>query len=313
MSEAVLLVENIHKSFDRNHAVQGISFAIKKGEVFGLLGPNGAGKTTTISMLTGLIRPDQGQITVEGINLLEQTNQAKMKLGLVPQELALYPTLSARDNLSFFGQIYGLRGSQLKKQVEQSLEMVGLKDRANEAIQRFSGGMKRRVNIAAGLLHQPDILFLDEPTVGVDPQSRNTIFESIESLNRAGMTLIYTTHYMEEAQRLCQRVAIMDHGQIIALDSPANLINSVGQGLIRIGLNNGYGAQVQNEAQQLASVRSIVRHDDYLDVQTNDTQAALLSIMEIIRRVQAKLTSLHIMEANLETVFLSLTGKTLRD
>ena len=313
MSETVLLVENIHKSFDQHHAVQGISFAIKKGEVFGLLGPNGAGKTTTISMLTGLIRPDQGQITVEGINLLEQTNQAKMKLGLVPQELALYPTLSARDNLSFFGQIYGLRGSQLRKQVEQSLEMVGLKDRANEAIQRFSGGMKRRVNIAAGLLHQPDILFLDEPTVGVDPQSRNTIFESIESLNRAGMTLIYTTHYMEEAQRLCQRVAIVDHGQIIALDSPANLINSVGQGLIRIGLNNGDGAQVQNEAQQLASVRSIVRHDDFLDVQTNDNQAALLSIMEIIRQVQAKLTSLHIMEANLETVFLSLTGKTLRD
>ena len=313
MSEEVLLVENIHKSFDQDHAVQGISFALKKGEVFGLLGPNGAGKTTTISMLTGLIRPDQGRIMVEGINLLEQTNQAKMKLGLVPQELALYPTLSARDNLSFFGQIYGLHGSQLKRQVEQSLEMVGLLDRSNEAIQRFSGGMKRRVNIAAGLLHQPDILFLDEPTVGVDPQSRNTIFESIESLNRAGMTLIYTTHYMEEAQRLCQRVAILDHGKIIALDSPANLINLVGQGLIRIGLNYGQGIQVQNEAQQLASVRSIVRHDDFLDVQTNDNQAALLSIMEIIRRVQANLTSLHIMEANLETVFLSLTGKTLRD
>jgi len=313
MSETVLLVENIHKSFDQFHAVQGISFVLKKGEVFGLLGPNGAGKTTTISMLTGLIRPDQGRIMVEGINLLEQTNQAKMKLGLVPQELALYPTLSARENLSFFGQVYGLHGSQLKKQIEQSLEMVGLKDRANEAIKRFSGGMKRRINIAAGLLHQPDILFLDEPTVGVDPQSRNTIFESIESLNRAGMTLIYITHYMEEAQRLCQRVAIMDQGQIIALDSPANLINSVGQGLIRIGLNNGHGVQVQNEARHLSSVRSIVHHDDFLDVQTNDNQAALLSIMEIIRRVQAKLTSLHIMEANLETVFLSLTGKTLRD
>jgi ABC-2 type transport system ATP-binding protein len=313
MSENVLLIKNIHKSYGENHAVCGISFALQKGEIFGLLGPNGAGKTTTISMMTGLVCPDAGQITVEGIDLTKQPDLAKMKLGLVPQELALYPTLTARDNLIFFGQIYGLRGRQLHTQVDQVLEMVGLSERGNESVSKFSGGMKRRVNIAAGLLHQPDILFLDEPTVGVDPQSRNAIFESIEKLNRSGTTIIYTTHYMEEAQRLCDRVAIVDHGQIIALDTPENLIHSVGQGMLRFGLNNGHGDQVMVEAQNLPTVRSIVRHDGFLDVQVNDNQAALIGILDITRRLQAKLTSLQIMEPNLETVFLSMTGKTLRD
>jgi ABC-2 type transport system ATP-binding protein len=197
--------------------------------------------------------------------------------------------------------------------VDSSLEMVGLKEHAKEAVKTFSGGMKRRINIAAGLLHKPDILFLDEPTVGVDPQSRNAIFENIENLNRSGMTIIYTTHYMEEAQRLCSRVAIVDHGQIIALDTPANLIHAVGQGMLRVGLNNGSGAQVKAEADHLPGVNSIIQGENYLDIQVNDSQLALLGVLDVIRRKQAKLTSLQIMEANLETVFLCLTGKNLRD
>ncbi|MCE1254512.1 MAG: ABC transporter ATP-binding protein [Anaerolineae bacterium] len=313
MSNIVLQVSNLHKSYGAFHAVQGLSFSLQKGEIFGLLGPNGAGKTTTISMITGLVQPDSGSIQIEGINLAQQSNQAKMKLGLVPQELALYPTLSARDNLIFFGQIYGLHGRRLKQQVERALQMVSLSERANEAVNHFSGGMKRRVNIAAGLLHEPDILFLDEPTVGVDPQSRNAIFESIEALNQAGMTIIYTTHYMEEAQRLCRRVAIVDHGQIIALDTPQNLIHAIGQGVIRVGLNNGHAERLVQSAQQLPCIRSIALHDGYLDVQANDSQSALMNILSISQQIGAKLTSLQILEANLETVFLSLTGKTLRE
>ena len=313
MSETILCVEDVYKSYGSNQAVRGISFALQKGEVLGLLGPNGAGKTTTISMLTGLVIPDRGRIEIEGLDLQRQTNRAKMKLGRVPQELALYPTLTARDNLLFFGQIYGLRGRGLKTQVEDSLEMVGLRERANEQVAHFSGGMKRRINIAAGLLHQPEILFLDEPTVGVDPQSRNAIFESIEKLNAAGMSIIYTTHYMEEAQRLCKRVAIVDHGQLIALDTPASLIRGLGQGLIRMGLSNGDAGLVQAEAQKLAGVRSALSHDGFIDVQVNDSQAALVELLEITRRLRAPLTSLQILEPNLETVFLSLTGKSLRD
>jgi ABC-2 type transport system ATP-binding protein len=313
MLTGVLTIENLHKSFGSQPAVQGISFALQKGEIFGLLGPNGAGKTTTISMLTGLLRPDEGQIRVEGIDLQKQPDVAKLKLGLVPQELALYPTLTARDNLIFFGQIYGLRGRQLKERVDQALEMVSLKERANEPIDHFSGGMKRRVNIAAGLLHRPDILFLDEPTVGVDPQSRNAIFESILALNQAGMSIIYTTHYMEEAQRLCGRVAIVDHGQIIALDTPERLIHSIGQGMLRVGLNNGHASEMQSPLRALPSVQAVSLHDGYLDLQTNDSQAALVGVLDITRQFNARLTSLQIMEANLETVFLSLTGKTLRE
>lgn len=313
MNEIICSINQIKKSYGDFKAVDGLSFDLGKGEIFGLLGPNGAGKTTTLSMISGLIPPDSGLITIAGLDLGKQIDRAKMKMGLVPQELALYPTLSARENLTFFGQIYGLKGKLLKTRVELALEMVGLSERANEAVRKFSGGMKRRVNIAAGLLHEPELLFLDEPTVGVDPQSRNAIFESIEALNRAGMTIIYTTHYMEEAQRLCQRVAIMDHGQIIALDTPAALLQTVGQSLIRISLNNGHSPQVMAEAINLKAVKDIVEHNGYLDVQANDSQAALMGLLDITNRLDARLTSLQIMEANLETVFLSLTGKMLRD
>jgi ABC-2 type transport system ATP-binding protein len=313
MSEPILIVKDLQKSFGENHAVRGVSFQVARGEVFGLLGPNGAGKTTTISMLTGLLPPTSGQVTVDRLDLEKDTNAVKAKLGLVPQELALYPVLSARDNLNFFGRIYGLRGKRLRERVDVVLEMVGLADRADEVIETYSGGMKRRINIAAGLLHEPEILFLDEPTVGVDPQSRNAIFEGVEALNRGGMTVIYTTHYMEEAQRLCHRVAIMDEGQIIALDTPAALIRSLGGGIILVGMGDEHTEAVAEEVAQLPSVRAAARSDGHLKVEASRAQESLIGVIEITNQLDVHLTSLQILEPNLETVFLHLTGKSLRE
>jgi ABC-2 type transport system ATP-binding protein len=313
MSEPILIVKDLDKSFGENHAVRGVSFQVARGEVFGLLGPNGAGKTTIISIMTGLIPPTGGQVTVDGLDLEKDTNAVKAKLGLVPQELALYPVLSARDNLNFFGRIYGLRGKRLRERVDAVLELVGLTDRAEEAIETYSGGMKRRINIAAGLLHEPEILFLDEPTVGVDPQSRNAIFEGVEALNRSGMTVIYTTHYMEEAQRLCHRVAIMDEGQIIALDTPTALVRSLGGGIILVGMGDEHSEAIAEEVAQLPSVKTAARSDGHLKVEASRAQEALIGVIEITNQQDVHLTSLQILEPNLETVFLHLTGKSLRE
>jgi ABC-2 type transport system ATP-binding protein len=233
----ILEVKDLVKKYGDFEAVKGISFSVEEGEVFGLLGPNGAGKTTAISMLTGVLPPTSGMAWVGGHDIVKELDQAKKINGLVPQDLALYPTLSARANLNFFGRIYGLRGKELRERVEDVLRIVALTDRADDAVQTFSGGMKRRVNIAAGLVHQPKLLFLDEPTVGVDPQSRNHIFESVMRLNRErGMSIVYTSHYMEEVELLCNRVAIIDQGTIIALDTIKNLIAMLGGGVIHVGL-----------------------------------------------------------------------------
>ena len=309
----MIVVRNLRKSFGSQPAVQGISFSIARGELFGLLGPNGAGKSTTLSILAGLIPPDSGEILVDGLDLQRQLNPIKARTGLVPQELALYPTLSARDNLVFWGQIYGLRGKALRARVDEVLALVSLTDRAYDAVQDYSGGMKRRVNLAAGLLNRPQVLFLDEPTVGVDPQSRNAIFEGVEALNQNGMTIIYTTHYMEEAERLCQRVAIMDHGQIIALDTPANLVRQVDGSLIRLSIADGRVQPVRLKTEALPQVKCVVQRDHQLDIQTNDTQATLIDVLEITHQLDAQVTALQILDSNLETVFLNLTGKSLRD
>ncbi len=313
MSDPILIADDLHKSYGRIQAVRGVSLTIARGELFGLLGPNGAGKTTLISLLTGLIPPTQGRIVVAGRDLAHAAQAVKARVGLVPQDLALYPTLSARDNLAFFGRIYGLTGRRLRERVEAVLQIVGLADRADDAIQTYSGGMKRRINLAAGLLHEPEVLFLDEPTVGVDPQSRNAIFESVLALNRAGMTVIYTTHYMEEAERLCQRVAIMDGGRIIALDTPAALIRSLGEGLIRVGLPAGHLEQVAGQIGRVAAVKQVTRRDGLLHIEALRPQEALLELLDLTNRLDVRITSLEILEANLETVFLHLTGKRLRD
>ena len=312
MTEPILVVEDLQKSYGDNHAVRGVSFRVARGEIFGLLGPNGAGKTTSISMITGLFPPDKGTITVDGLDMKTQTIAAKAKIGLVPQDLALYPTLSARQNLNFFGRIYGLKGKQLQQRVKEVLEMIGLTDKADKAISTYSGGMKRRVNIGAGLLHKPEILFLDEPTVGVDPQSRNAIFDNVEELNRAGMTVIYTTHYMEEAQRLCHRVAIVDTGQVIALDTPTALIRSLGGGIVLLGIGEEHAEEMVEQVAQLPSIKTATRSDGQLKLETHRVQEGLMGALDVANRLDVRLTSLEILEPNLESVFLHLTGKKLR-
>jgi ABC-2 type transport system ATP-binding protein len=312
MSEPMLIAQDLRKSFGDLEAVKGISLQVARGEVFGLLGPNGAGKTTVISMLTALLEPTGGKITVDGLDLKAHTREVKAKLGLVPQEMALYMTLSARQNLMFFGRIYGLKGKDLRQRVDEVLEMIGLTERADDPVGDYSGGMKRRVNIGAGLLHRPQVLFLDEPTVGVDPQSRNAIFENVEALNRAGMTVIYTTHYMEEAQRLCHRIAIMDEGELIAMDTPTGLIRSLGGGVVMLGVAEGTAEDLTERIAQIPAVKSATRSDGQIKIETQRLQEALMGALDLTNQLDVGITSLEILEPNLESVFLHLTGKKLR-
>jgi ABC-2 type transport system ATP-binding protein len=313
MNSDLIVVRDLEKDYAENHAVSGITFSIARGEIFGLLGPNGAGKSTTLSMLAGLITPTRGHIAFDGLDLSSHLGAVKHRIGLVPQELALYPNLSAWDNLIFWGQIYGLRGATLKQRIAEVVDIVQLADRVRDPVNTYSGGMKRRVNLAIGLLHRPEILFLDEPTVGVDPQSRNAIFESVEALNRAGLTVVYTTHYMEEAERLCQRVAIVDHGRIIALDTPANLVRSHGISLIRLSIADGLVRSVEEEVGHRPGVYQVTRHNNTLEIRVADSQKALIQVLQITQGLTAQVASLEIQDASLETVFLNLTGKRLRE
>jgi ABC-2 type transport system ATP-binding protein len=313
MTENIVEVSNLVKSYNGIPAVKGINFTIHRGEIFGLLGPNGAGKTTTISILTCLLLPTSGTAIIAGHDVVSKAKTVKGIIGLVPQDLAIYPQLSARDNLLFFGRIYGLKGRKLQQRADDLLEMVGLFERANDPVNTFSGGMKRRVNIAAGLLHQPQVLFLDEPTVGVDPQSRNFIFDNIEQLNEQGMTILYTTHYMEEAERLCHHVAIIDQGEIIALDTPKALIDRVGGGIIRLGLSETTTEMFIAQVKTLPAVKDVSCQDSILSVQAHHTQEALIQIIQLFNTAKVTITTLEVLEPNLESVFLHLTGRRLRD
>ena len=310
---SIICVENLQKCYGGTEAVRDITLQIFRGEFFGLLGPNGAGKTTTIAMLTGLIRPTGGRILIAGFDLFSNSRESKAKVGLVPQSFALYPTLCARDNLNFFGRIYGLRGRRLKERILQALKIVELRDRADQTVSTFSNGMKRRLNIAAALLHEPEILILDEPTVGIDPQSRNAILGSLESLNKSGVTVLYTTHYIEEAQRLCERVAIMDQGRIIALDTPAALIRNLGKRIIRIEFNSSVDDMLLNQMGRFGSVCLIdgVKRNVHLEVDRTDQ--ALRELLALMEKRDGLLKTIDILEPNLETVFLHLTGRNLRD
>ncbi|MBM2848717.1 MAG: putative transporter ATP-binding protein [Anaerolineales bacterium] len=326
----ILEAEKLVKKYGENVAVKGISFTMQEGEVFGLLGPNGAGKSTTISMLTCLFPPTEGSIRIYGHDVIKEANQVKRLIGIVPQDLALYPTLNARDNLTFYGQMFGLGGADLKQRVETVLQYVSMTDRAKDAVKTYSGGMKRRINLAVGLIHSPRILFLDEPTVGVDPQSRNHIFESVERLNREqGMSILYTSHYMEEVERLCHRVAIVDRGQIIAMDTPKNLVAMLGGGIIRIGMlkedesvhqaveklsevkSAAFMAGVEPEADEGAAApqprKTILKVE--ARQQAND---ALVQVIQLFNERNVPILSVETLEPNLETVFLHLTGKSLR-
>ena len=223
-----MVVKDLHKSFKDLKAVNGVSFSINKGEIFGLLGPNGAGKTTTIRMLSTVLEPDSGDVIIDGHSIKSEAEAIRSIIGVCPQELALYEDLSAYDNMVFFGRMAGLGGQEARDQAMKNLKLMGLENRAKGKVAKFSGGMKRRINLAIALMGDPELLFLDEPTVGIDPQSRNNIFENIQGLQKRGLTVLYTTHYMEEADRLCNRIAIMDGGQIIALDTSYNLKSQIG-------------------------------------------------------------------------------------
>jgi ABC-2 type transport system ATP-binding protein len=322
MTQPILEVRDLVKTYGTLRAVDGISFSIEEGEVFGLLGPNGAGKSTTISMLTGLFAPDSGSIHIVGCDAVAEIEKIKYMIGVVPQDLALYPALSARENLRFFGEMYGLNGPRLRERVDTVLNYVSMTERANDLVRTYSGGMKRRINLAVGLINNPRVLFLDEPTVGVDPQSRNHIFENVERLNREqGVSVLYTTHYMEEAERLCHRVAIIDHGKIIAMDTPRNLIAMLGGGIIQIGVAQAGDALVQQIA-GLSQVRSVtvvppVGEEDavmrqVIKIEAHKANEALLQVIQLFNQLDTEILSMETLEPNLETVFLHLTGKSLR-
>lgn len=311
--EALFACRGLKKQFGTLTAVDGVGFEIAPGESYGLLGPNGAGKTTTISMLCGLLQPDQGEVVIAGRQLADDPTGAKAAIGLVPQEIALYPDLSAKENLYFFGRLYGLRGPDLKQRVAEVLELVGLEDRANGRIETFSGGMKRRINIAAGLLHRPSLLVLDEPTVGVDPQSRNAILERVAELRRSGVALLYTSHYMEEVERLCDRIGIMDAGRMIAEGTRRELVASVGQA-DRIELDiEGNAAVFAKACEKLPAVSQASAGEGQVTLLATGGRALLPTLLEQAEHSGVSMTGMQVIEPDLEAVFLHLTGKALRD
>jgi ABC-2 type transport system ATP-binding protein len=306
-------VLDLYKSFNTNKAVQGVSFTVKQGEIFSLLGPNGAGKTTTISMLSCLLRPDKGDARIMGHSIRDDQMGVKSALGVVPQEIALYEDLTARENLNFWGKMYGLRGSSLKSRVNEVLEVIGLTDRARERVGKYSGGMKRRVNIGVALLHKPKVVYMDEPTVGIDPQSRRNILDSVIALKNQGMTVLYTTHYMEESQEISDHIAIMDHGKVIASGTQEELVKLVG-GQTRIDLTLNTNAEnVIPEWANVEGVERVTKEEEKISVLVDDSNIVLPRLFESATKNSARITSVDIREPNLESVFLHLTGRALRD
>ncbi|MPV36333.1 ABC transporter ATP-binding protein [Georgenia subflava] len=309
----VLVVEGLVHRFGDLTAVDGVSFRIASGETYGLLGPNGAGKTTTISMVAGLLPAHAGVVTVAGEPMGPSKVDPKRHIGLVPQDLAIYPELSARENLTFFGRLQGLRGKDLAGRIDEVLDLIGLADRAKDATKEFSGGMKRRLNIGIGLLHRPTLLILDEPTVGVDPQSRNAILESVEALSGEGMAVLYTTHYMEEAERLCDRIAIVDSGRIQAEGTRDELIRLTG-GVDHIRVVGSGDTDAAAEAlRALPAVEQVDADRHSLVLTVHDAPTAVAQIVTGATGAGMSLSDVEITRPNLESVFLHLTGKALRD
>jgi ABC-2 type transport system ATP-binding protein len=312
-------VQNLHKTFGGAHdanairAVDGVSFEVQVGEIFSLLGPNGAGKTTTISMLACLLHPDEGDALVMGHSIRREPMAVKSALGVVPQDIALYEDLTALENLTFWGKMYGLRGEALRQRVDEVLEIIGLTERQKGRVGKYSGGMKRRVNIGAALLHKPQVIYMDEPTVGIDPQSRRNILDSVVALKNQGMTVLYTTHNMEEAQELSDHIAIMDNGKIIANGTNEELVQIVGE-TDRITLTtNMESVRLVEDWKATPGVKKVAAEDGTLTLLVDDSNRVLPHLFEVAAAAGVRITSVDIQEPNLETVFLHLTGKGLRD
>jgi ABC-2 type transport system ATP-binding protein len=312
-TSTVLECQGLVKRYGERTVVDGVGFTIAAGETYGLLGPNGAGKTTTISMLCGLLRRDGGTVTVLGHDLDADTRLAQGAVGYVPQELAIYPDLTAVENLRFFGRLQGLRGGTLSARVGEVLETVGLADRAGDQAGEFSGGMKRRLNIGIGLLHGPSLLILDEPTVGVDPQSRDAILASVAQLGATGIGVLYTTHYMEEAERLCDRVGIIDHGSMVAEGTRKELVALVGeQDQVHLGVE-GPAPAAAERLRELPEVLTAVPSETGVDLGIVDSQHALPAILAAVGEADVRVRSVEVLEPDLEKVFLHLTGRALRN
>jgi len=309
----VLECRGLRRNFGKLVAVDGVGFHIDHSETYGLLGPNGAGKTTSISMIAGLLERDAGEVMVAGEPMTTHSVRAKGALGYVPQDLAIYPDLSGRENLMFFARLYGMSTAEARRRSDEVLDLTGLADRAGDQTKQYSGGMKRRLNIGIGLLHRPRLLVLDEPTVGVDPQSRNAILESVEGLSGAGMAVLYTTHYMEEAERLCDRIGIIDHGKLIAEGTRAELVGMVGEGdQVRLAATG----DLAGAAADLAArpwVRQAKALDGSIDLVVENARSELPAILTDVAAAGVTVKSVEVTEPDLEAVFLHLTGRALRD
>jgi ABC-2 type transport system ATP-binding protein len=318
----IIQVDSLRKTYGELEAVRGISFSVERGEIFSLLGPNGAGKTTTLSMLSCLLVPTSGDALVDGLSIRQRPLKVKETIGVVPQEIALYGELTARENLVFWGQMYGLKGARLRERVEAGIELAGLRERARDKVNTFSGGMKRRLNIAASLLHEPRVLYMDEPTVGIDPQSRRRILDTVKELNEAGMTVLYTTHYMEEAEELSHRIGIVDHGELIALGTREELARTVGEGdMLRLEVVFN-GCDRQSLPDMLSTVDGVTATavnavdgagEGTILLAAVDGEAVLPDAIMTISRAGAHVRRLELQEPNLEAVFLHLTGRGLRE
>jgi ABC-2 type transport system ATP-binding protein len=310
MPAPILEVLDLHKRYGNTVALDRVSFQVAEGEMFGLLGPNGAGKTTLLSIVSSLLEPTAGSVRLLGREMRPNDRGLRRFLGIVPQELAVYGQLTARENLLFFGELYGLHGPALGQRVDEVLAAIALEDRAHRRVDTFSGGMKRRLNLGAALVHDPRLLLLDEPTTGVDPQSRNHIFEEVRRLNAAGVTIVYTSHYMEEVQALCTRVGIMDHGRLIACDTLPALLRSL-DGVIRFRVAE-VTAVLRDQIKGLPGVR-LTELDGLLELECRDVKATLLRVAGLLNTLGVDSISLETEEPNLERVFLHHTGRALRD
>lgn len=313
MSSILLSVTKISKSFGTRRAVHDVSFQVRRGQTLGLLGPNGAGKSTTVGIVCGLLHPDSGNVLLDGHHVHEGYDAVKLKIGLVPQELALFDDLPALENLKLFGALYGLSGARLKQRCDEVLYLVNLHERAHDKPSRFSGGMKRRLNIACAMLHNPELLILDEPTVGIDPQSRNAIFEALERLRKQGHALIYTSHYMEEVERLADHIVIIDHGKVVADETPEHLYQRLpGQAALHVDLPHAALPELVASLKNREGVTRVLAREHSLEINLREPELAL-PLLNWLREQGHTPTHFQTRRANLEEVFLTLTGRLLRD